>query len=143
MRPLKWHEKTDRAKWQRQKRAGLALSTAMGVSFPTHTFVSTPPAPRKLALTHLRRPIQPHTLLLNNCRRPISKIQGRREQARQSTTQRQQVFSLRCPLFQNRKAGFHPLRSHEPTACAVRRLAFESTRGKRSYRDPRKFAFLP
>ena len=142
MQPLKWHEKTDRAKWQRQKRAGLALSTAMGVSFPTHTFVSTPPAPRKLALTHLRRPIQPHALLLNNRRRPISKIQGRREQARQSTTQRQQVFSLRCPLFQNRKAGFHPLRSHEPTACAVRRLAFESTRGKRSYRDPRKFTFL-
>ena len=142
MQPLKWHEKTDRAKWQRQKRAGLALSTAMGVSFPTHTFVSTPPAPRKLALTHLRRPIQPHALLLNNRRRPISKIQGRREQARQSTTQRRQIFSLRCPLFQNRKAGFHPLRSHEPTACAVRRLAFESTRGKRSNRDPMKFAFL-
>ena len=132
----------DRPSQMAATKARWALSTAMGVSFPTHTFVSTPPAPRKLALTHLRRPIQPHALLLNNRRRPISKIQGRREQARQSTTQRRQVFSLRCPLFQNRKAGFHPLRSHEPTACAVRRLAFESTRGKRSYRDPRKFAFL-
>ena len=88
----------DRPSQMAATKARWALSTAMGVSFPPRTFVSTPPAPRKLALTHLRRPIQPHALLLNNRRRPISKIQGRREQARQSTTQRRQVFSLRCPF---------------------------------------------
>ena len=77
----------DRPSQMAATKARWALSTAMGVSFPPRTFVSTPPAPRKLALTHLRRPIQPHALLLNNRRRPISKIRGRHEQARQSTTQ--------------------------------------------------------
>ena len=77
----------DRPSQMAATKARWALSTAMGVSFPTRTFVSTPPAPRKLALTHLRRPIQPRALLLSNRRRPISKIQGRREQARQSKTQ--------------------------------------------------------
>ena len=131
----------DRPSQMAATKARWALSTAMGVSFPPRTFVSTPPAPRKLALTHLRRPIQPHTLLLNNRRRPISKIQGRREQARQSKTQTA-GFLTAIPNSRTGTPGSTRLRSHEPTSCAVRRLAFESTRGNRSYRGPRNFASL-
>ena len=110
----------DRPSQMAATKARWALSTAMGVSFPTHTFVSTPPAPRKLALTHLRRPIQPRALLLSNRRRPISKIQGRREQARQSKTQTA-GFLTAIPNSRTGTPGSTRLRSHEPTLapCAV------------------------